>query len=153
MMKNVSLLLLAVGLLLGPAYWVYAKFFSGSLAALVPLAKQDEAAGIWRSGPFTLSADMAPVGLILKSQGSFSPNMDENRPPKDLYAALLSRDNETAKPLGFELSAGSTGNSNPTFITHLVLLQSVTAGHYQLEIRPADSPSIPLQKVELEIRQ
>ena len=37
MMKTVSLLLLAAGMLLGPAYWIYAKFFSGSPAALVSL--------------------------------------------------------------------------------------------------------------------
>lgn len=152
-MKSISLLLLAAGLLLGPAYWIYAKFFSGTQAALVPLTQVDAQAGVWRSAEFALNADMAPAGLILKSQGSFSPNMDENRPPKDLYAALLSRDGEQAKPLGFELNAGSIGNSNPTFNTHLVLFQTVKAGRYQLEIKPAAPPDIPLQKVDLEIRQ
>jgi hypothetical protein len=153
MMKNISLILLAVGMVLGPAYWVYAKFFSGSRAALVPLTRLDVAAGTWRSAEFGLRADMAPVGLILKSQGSFTPNMEESRPPRDIYAALLSRDKEIAKPLGFELSAGSIGNSNPTFNSHLVLFQVVKDGSYQLEIRPSDPPSIPLQKVELEVRQ
>ena len=153
MMKTVSLLLLATGMLLGPAYWIYAKFFSGSPAALVPLTSLDAAAGTWRSAEFRLAAEMAPVGLILKSQGSFAPNTDENRPPRDMYAALLSRSDETAKPLGFELNAGSIGNSNPTFNTHLVLFQVVKEGSYQLEIRPANPPSIPLQKVELEVRQ
>lgn len=153
MMKTVSLLLLATGMLLGPAYWIYAKFYSGSQAALVPLAKLDAAAGTWRSAEFRLTAQMVPVGLILKSQGSFAPNMDENRPPKDLYAALLSRDGERAKPLGFELNAGSIGNSNPTFNSHLVLLQTVKEGSYQLEIEPSGPPNIPLRKVELEVRQ
>lgn len=153
MMKTVSLILLAAGLLLGPAYWIYAKFYSGSVAARVPLTKLDAAAGTWRSAPFRMSADMAPVGLILKSQGSFAPNMEESRPPKDLYAALLSREGETAKPLGFELKAGSVGNTNPVFNTHLVLFQVVQDGQYQLEIRPAGPPNIPLSNVELEIRQ
>ena len=152
-MKTVSLILLVAGMLLGPAYWIYAKFYSGSQAALVPLTKLDAAAGTWRSAPFRMSAEMAPAGLILKSQGSFAPSMDENRPPKDLYAALLSRNNETAKPLGFELNAGSTGNSNPTFNSHLVLFQTVKEGSYQLEIGPSGPPNIPLQKVELEVRQ
>jgi hypothetical protein len=152
-MKTISLILFAVGMLLGPAYWGYAKFFSGSRVALVPLAKLDAAAGSWRSAEFRLSAEMAPVGLILKSQGSFAPNMDENRPPKDLYDALLSRNGESAKPLGFELNAGSTGNSNPTFNSHLVLFQVVRDGTYQLEIQPSGPPNIPLQKVELEVRQ
>lgn len=152
-MKTISLILLAAGMVLGPAYWIYAKFYSGSQVALVPLTQLDAAAGTWRSAEFNLSADMAPVGLILKSQGSFAPNMDESRPPRDLYAALLSREGESAKPLGFELSAGSVGNTNPTFNTHLVLFQSVKDGGYQLEIKPSDSPGIPLQKVELEVRQ
>jgi hypothetical protein len=152
-MKTISLLLLAAGLLIGPAYWIYAKFYSGSQAALVPLSKLDAAAGTWHSAQFKMSAEMAPVGLILKSQGSFEPSMDESRPPKDLYAALLSRNGESAKPLGFELNAGSTGNTNPTFNTHLLLLQTVKEGNYQLEIRPSGPPNIPLRKVELEVRQ
>lgn len=152
-MKTISLILLAAGMVLGPAYWIYAKFYSGSQAALVPLTQLDAAAGTWRSAEFNMTAEMAPVGLILKSQGSFAPNMEENRPPKDLYAALLGRDGESAKPLGFELSAGSVGNTNPTFNTHLVLFQTVKAGRYHLEITPSGPPSIPLQKVELEVRQ
>jgi len=152
-MKTFSLLLLAAGLLLGPAYWIYAKFYSGSQAALVPLARVDAAAGTWRSVEFKMTAEMAPVGLILKSQGSFAPNREESRPPKDLYAALLSREGESAKPLGFELNAGSTSNNNPTFKTHLVLFQSVKEGRYQLAIQPSGPPSIPLQKVDLEVRQ
>lgn len=152
-MKTISLLLLAAGMVLAPAYWIYAKFYSGSQAALVPLSQVDEAAGVWRSAEFKMTADMAPVGLILKSQGSFAPNMDESRPPKDLYAALLSRGGESAKPLGFELNAGSTGNSNPVFNSHLVLFQTVKDGVYQLEIQPSGPPNIPLRKVELEVRQ
>ena len=152
-MKTISLILLAAGLLLAPAYWIYAKFYSGSQALLVPLARLDPAAGTWRSPEFNLSPEMAPVGLILKSQGSFAPNMQENRPSKDLYAALLSRNGEAAKPLGFELNAGSTGNSNPTFNSHLVLFQIVKEGRYQLEIKPAGPPYIALQKVDLQVRQ
>ncbi len=152
-MKTISLLLLAAGMLLGPAYWIYAKFYSGSQAALVPLIQLDAAAGTWRSAEFSMTGTMAPVGLILKSQGSFTPNKDESRPPKDLYAALLGRDGETAKPLGFELNAGSIGNSNPVFNTHLVLFETVKEGRYHLEITPSGPPNIPLQRVELEVRQ
>jgi len=145
-MKTFSLLLLAAGLLLGPAYWIYAKFYSGSQAALVPLARVDAAAGTWRSVEFKMTAEMAPVGLILKSQGSFAPNREESRPPKDLYAALLSREGESAKPLGFELNAGSTSNNNPTFKTHLVLFQSVKEGRYQLAIQPSVRPAFPCKR-------
>lgn len=152
-MKTVSLILLAIGLLLGPAYWIYAKFYSGSQAAVIPLSPLDAAAGTWKSAPFKMSEEMAPAGLILKSQGSFKPNMEEAKPPKDLYAALLSRAGESAKPLGFELNPGSVSNSNPVFTSHLVLFQVVKAGEYQLEIQPSAPPNIPLSKVELEIRQ
>lgn len=153
MMKNISLLLIAIGLVVGPAYWIYAKFYSGAQAALIPLTLADPATGVWRSAPFKLSEDMAPAGLILKSQGSFKPNMDDAKPPKDLYAALLSHAGATAKPLGFELNPGSVSNSNPSFNTPLVLFQVVKGGDYQVEIRPAAAPAIQLSKVDLEIRQ
>ena len=37
-MKTVSLILLAAGIFVGPVYWIYAKFYSGSPAVLVPLS-------------------------------------------------------------------------------------------------------------------
>jgi len=153
-MKTISLILLITGLLAGPAYWVYAKFFTGSQVALLNLERADaKAATPWRSAPFRLSPEMAPVGLILHARGSFSPNMLENRPPKDRYAATLYRDEEAAKPLNFTLGVKSAADSNPVFKEHLLFFKVVQAGQYRLEITPVGEAGIQLEHVQLEVRQ
>ena len=153
-MKTVSLLLLIAGLVAGPAYWVYAKFYTGSQAALLTLNKADAAAlASWRSPEFSLTPDMAPVGLILNAGGSFAPNMDESRPPKDRYAATLFKDGEAAKPLAFTLGVKHVSDSNPAFKEHLLFFQVVQAGRYHVEITPAAEPDIKLDRMQLEIRQ
>ncbi len=153
-MKKIALLLLIVGLAAGPAYWVYAKFYTGSQAAHLTLQKADATAvTTWRSPEFTLSPDMAPVGLILEAQGRFSPNMDASRPPKDRYAATLFKDGVAAKPLGFTLGVKNISDSNPAFKEHLLFFQVVQAGRYHLEVTPAAEPDIKLDRMQLAVRQ
>jgi hypothetical protein len=154
-MKILSLVLLVSGLLTGPAYWIYAKFFTGSRVVLVSLEKPAKAgtAAPWRSPEFNLTPDMAPVGLILDASGGFSPNMDEDRPPKDRYAATLYRDGEAAKPLGFTLGVKSVSDSNPVFKEHLVFFQVVKEGRYHLEVTPTAEPAIRIDRMQLEARQ
>lgn len=153
-MKTISLVLLITGLLAGPAYWVYAKFFTGSRVALLNLERADgEAAAPWRSAPFTLNPEMAPVGLILHAQGRFAPNMMENSPPKDRYAATLYKDEEAAKPLNFTLGVKSVADSNPVFKEHLLFFKVVHAGQYRLEVAPVGAADIKLERVQLEVRQ
>jgi hypothetical protein len=154
MLKKISLLLLVVGLALGPGYWVYGKFYTGSRAALIDLKRVDASpASAWRSAEFGLSPDMAPLGLILDAGGQLAPNPDASRPPKDRYAAVLFKDGQAAKPLGFTLGVKSTADSNPAFKEHLVYFQVVQPGRYHVEVTPAAAPDIRLDRMQLEVRQ
>lgn len=156
MIKLMSIALIALGALLAPAYWVYAKFYTGSQAGLISLSPSSPRADgrpVWQSGVFALSEDMAPAGLILLAQGHFSPNMDESQPPRDLYAATLRRENEAAKPLGFSLGVGSVSESNPAFREHLLLMHKVTPGNYRLEVVASKPPAIQIDRMELQVRQ
>jgi|JFJP01.1.fsa_nt_gi hypothetical protein len=155
-MKTISVLLLIAGLILAPAYWIYAKFYTGKQTAMLTLAKvesSDKSNPNWRSPPFELQADMAPVGLVLHVNASFTPNMDEHKPPHDRYNIILSREGEIAKPLLINLKTSSTSNSNPAFKEHLLFMQAVQAGAYQLEVAPASVPSMKVDQMRLEIRQ
>lgn len=151
MIKKLSYLLLVIGIALGPAYWIYAKFFTGEQALLLSLSRTGD--GPWRSGEFSMRADMAPAGLILHAQGSFSPGMADGRPPKDRYTATLHRNGAAARPLAFTLNAGKTANGNASFKEHLVLLQVVQEGRYRLEVSALGEPAIRPDQMRLEIRQ
>ncbi|TCJ18143.1 hypothetical protein EZJ19_02575 [Parasulfuritortus cantonensis] len=155
-MKKLIFALIVAGLLLGPAYWTYAKFFTGSEAVVVPLRLAEAEAGkapAWQTGPFPLTAGMAPIGLILKAQGHFSPNMDEQQPPADRYSAILSRDGVAAQPLAFTLGVKTVSNSNPAFREHLLLMREVRPGTYDLTVAPAADPDIRIDQMQLQIRQ
>lgn len=152
-MKAISLLLLVVGLILGPAYWVYAKFYTGKQTAMLTLGKAEGPAEKWRSAPFELKPEMAPAGLILHVDASFAPSMDESRPPLDRYNVTLSREGVMAKPLMITLKAGNAANGNPVFKEHLLFMQAVQGGSYQLEVTPASEPVMKIEKMRLELRQ
>ncbi len=152
-MKTLSLLLLVSGLLLAPAYWIYAKFYTGKQTAMLTLDKTEGAAGAWRSAPFALHPDMAPAGLILHVEASFSPNMDDHKPPQDRYSVILSKAGEVAKPLMITLKAAQTANGNPVFKEHLLFMQAVQDGLYQIEVTPASEAVMKVERMRLEVRQ
>ena len=155
-MKMTSLILVLAGLLLGPAYWIYAKFYTGTQLLSVPLtAKTDAATGlqVWQSASFDMKDAAAPVGLILIAQGQFSPNMDENKPPKNTYGAILHRDGEASAPLNFILGVKHVSDSNPAFREHLLLMHKVTPGNYDLTVEARSPAEIQIYKMELQVRQ
>lgn len=156
MIKMTSFALIALGLLLAPAYWIYAKFYTGSQTALLSLtssASPEAGHTTWQSGEFVLGDGMAPVGLILLAQGHFSPNMDEHKPPKDLYTATLSRGGDVAKPLTFTLGVSNVSDSNPAFREHLLLMNQVQPGNYRIEVTPVNPPAIQIDQMQLQVRQ
>jgi len=152
-MKTLSLFLLITGLILAPAYWVYAKFYTGKQTAMLTLGKAEGAAEKWRSAPFELQPDMAPVGLILHVEASFAPNMGAHKAPQDRYNVTLSKAGEAAKPLVITLKAGNAANGNPVFKEHLLFMQAVQGGSYQVEVMPASEPGMKIEKMRLEVRQ
>jgi hypothetical protein len=151
MLKAFAWILIVAGLALGPVYWIYFTHFTGSVAASHPL--QASADGRLDSPVFRLDPGMNPVGLIFKTQGSFSPNMLENQPPRNAYQAVLHRGAAAGEPIKFQLAAKSVADSNPVFQERLLLLHVPAAADYRLEIAPLAEPEIELQHPELVVRQ
>ena len=151
MLKSFSLLLLGLGLLLGPVYWVYVVYFTGKVADTIEL-RPGAQAGRWVSQDFRLSPEMGPVGLILLVDGYFAPNMDEGNPPHDAYHAVVFQDGREGQPIRFELAVKSVSDSNPRFRERLLLLKQPRSGTYRLELDAAEPPDIRLDHVKLEVR-
>ncbi len=155
-MKTFALLLLVIGLILAPAYWIYSKFYTGKQTTMMPLEKVagvDAAATIWRSAPFQLQAEMAPVGLILHLDASFDPTTDDHKPPIDRYNVTLSKQGESSKPLLITLKAGNSAQGLQNFKEHLLFIEKVQAGSYQVEVSPASDSIMKVGQMRLEIRQ
>lgn len=162
----IALLLLIIGLLLAPAYWVYGKFYTGQQALLLPLnavaappartpaeADPAPAAGVptWRSAPFELHPGMAPAGLLVLAQGERSA--DANRPARDLYLATLYKDGVAAQPLGFSLVAEPGAQAGLEFKERLLLMQQIQPGRFQLVVQAQTPPEIRLHGLQLQVME
>lgn len=156
MIKKISLALLVLGILLAPVYWIHGKFYTGQEALQIPLARDTalvDGRQVWRSAPFELRPEMAPAGFLLLAEGHFSPNMDEGRPPKDMYTATLVKGDSAAQPLAFSLAARNVSDSNPAFKEHLLLMQRVQGGSYRVEVSSVNPPDIQIDSMRLQVRQ
>jgi hypothetical protein len=155
-MKIFSVLLLIVGLILAPAYWIYAKFYTGKQSAMLVLDRVDgveKANPLWRSAPFQLQADMAPAGLILHVKVSFPSTTDVNQPRQDRYNIILHKDGVVAKPLLITLKAAHSAEGPQEFKEHLLFMQVVQAGSYQVEVKPASVSVMKVEQMNLAIWQ
>lgn len=150
MLKTLSVLLILAGLALGPAYWIHVVYFTGQVAQTVELHAGE--GGTWTSPGFRLEPAMAPVGLILRAAGSFTPNLPDDQPPRDRYRAVLHQDGTAGSPIRLTLGVKAVADGNPRFQERLVLLQRPQAGEYRLELIPETTPLIRLSDVALDVR-
>lgn len=150
MLRTLSLLLILAGLVLGPAYWIYVVYFTGQLTQTLEL--RPGANGVWTSPGFRLEPAMAPVGLILRASGSFSPSMSDDQPPRDSYRAVLHYGEASGTPIRIELGVKSIADGNPRFQERLLLLKRPQAGDYRLALIPESPVQIRLSEVQLDLR-
>jgi hypothetical protein len=150
-LKILAWLCVVGGTALGPVYWVYLNFYSGEVVARLPLASS--AAGL-RSPVFRLHPGQAPVGLILRAQGSFTvdPAQLPMQPPRNRYRAVLTQDERTGEPVGFVLGVKKLSDNTPSFREPLFLLNAPAAGEYRLDVATAAPPEITLTEPVLEVR-
>jgi hypothetical protein len=150
-MKTFFLLLVVVGLLTGPGYWIVARFYSGS--AVANLALQGDAAGVLWSPDFALSADMDPVALVLVAHGDFAPNMEASRAPRERYRVDLQHDGTTVQMAEFELAAPAVAVSEPVFRERVLLLGEVDDGTFRVCIEPLGERRMTLAQARLDVRR
>ena len=149
-MKIVLILAVLVGLFLGPAYWIYGKFYSGRTVQSQALTASG--AGKFSSGDFRISPDMAPAGVIMTATGSFAPNMPDDQPPKVGYVATLFKDGVQFNIARFPLKVSSTSNSNPSFKERLFFLEGPQDGTYRMELQAVTPETIKLDSVNIELK-
>lgn len=148
-MKIAIYLALLVGLAIGPAYWIYGKFYSGQSAQRITLVRND--VGIYSSAAFRITPAMAPAGVIMTASASFAPNMPDDQPPQVGYEARLSKDGVPFNVAKFALKASSTGNTNPTFKERLFYLEAPQDGMFTFELEAKTPQTMQLDSVTLEI--
>jgi len=149
-MKNLVYLALLAGILIGPVYWVYGKFYSGHTVHRLVLTRGAD--GSLASPAFRISRDMAPAGILLHANASFAPNMPDDQPPKVGYEARLSKDGAPFNAAKFALKASSTGDAHPAFKERLFYLEAPQDGEFAMVLEAKTAPSMQIDRAEIEVK-
>jgi hypothetical protein len=149
-MKIMLYLAILAGLIIGPGYWVYGKFYSGHTVREMTLTVVGE--GKFTSAGFRITPDMAPAGVILSANGVFAPNMPDDQPPQVGYEARLMKNGTPFNAAKFALKAGSTGNTTPSFKEHLFFLEAPQDGEFMMELEAKTPQTMKLDNVRIAVK-
>lgn len=145
-----SVVLLMLGLLLGPGYYVYARYFSGQVVATqaMPLsATRIEVVNV------AVSPDMNPIGLVLRFSAAHGPTPIPPNAPRNHYRARVMDGERVVLEQRFELIA-PTVESAPLaqFQQALPVFDAERAATYRLELNAEGEAEMPLHSVDVQVR-
>lgn len=151
---SAGIFLLIIGLVMGPVYYVYGSFFSGSLASTHSLLIRQQG-GFHAFDP--LRIELAPgrgkIGLVLRFQTEHGPVVMPTHMPRNQYRAVLKSATRTIFDKPFSLSSTSVeAVALLNFSEALPVFQAEPAGIYQLEISQVDEAGMNLISADVQVR-
>jgi|GEM_PF-6491676 len=134
--KILAWITLFAGLVLGPGYWLHARYFGESGQDVHPLTRQG--ADRWQSPVIRLSPEMNPVGLSFRGDWT-APTPAAGAPPlpPPRFQAILRQGEQAAEPMRFQLR---DGGKRAGFEERLLLIHVPEAADYQLDIEVFGHP-------------
>lgn len=155
-MKNsAGVVLLVIGLIFGPGYYVYSRFFSGKVVSTFPLTMKHQAAdNHFAPLQLELAPDMGKIGLILRFQTGHGPVATPVQMPHNEYRAILRANNQTILDKAFTLSSSSVESEVMlNFSEALPVFRVEAHGIYQLEISQTGDTGMNLISADVQVRK
>ena len=155
-MKNsAGVVLLVIGLIFGPGYYVYSRFFSGKVVSTYPLTVKHQAAdNHFDPLQIELTPDMGQIGLILRFQTEHGPVTTPIQMPRNEYRAILRADSQTILDKAFTLSSTSVESEVLlNFSEVLPVFRAEAKGIYQLEISQTGEAGMNLIGADVQVRK
>lgn len=151
--KPMGVLLLILGVLLGPAYYVYARFFSGTVLATQALAMNVSDGTVRAATTLELAPAQGPIGLILRVLAEQGPLAAPSEAPRDPFVARVLLHDRLILEHRFTL-ASSAVEPHPglVFQEALPLLDALDAGTYRVELASEGAPQLTLRHVDVQVR-
>lgn len=150
MQKRTGVLILLLGLLLGPGYYVYARFFSGELVASQVLEIDGK-----HFAPIALSLDpnMGAIGLVLRFSVSHGPTPVPPDTPRSDYRVRVFEGERVILEQTFSLQSSEV-ESTPgrQFQRALPVLYVNHPGVYHLELAAQGEPGMRVHSADLQVR-
>jgi hypothetical protein len=153
--KPMALALVALGLLLGPGYFIFQHFFTGSVLAAGEIPVADTAAETlpaYASAPVHVPADAGPLRVLLRltaSHGSWQPP----HPPRNRYELRLLRGQAEMARSELELSPSHVEADRIDGRHIAATLEQPPPGEYRLLVRAIAAPELKLDGLEVEWRR
>lgn len=146
--KPVGLVLMIVGLIAGPGYFIYARFYSGREITELPLEFHP---GMGRRAhaiaAFDLLPVMGPVTVIVNMTATHGPVLSPPNTPQNRYRARIVLNGETVLTHSFTLRSAQVEATPAEVFKHpLPVMKNLAPGEYKLEL-------IQEGEAEMEIRQ
>jgi hypothetical protein len=152
-LRPVTLVLLALGLLVGPGYFLYARHLTGTVVGTYPLATAQ--GGGFQSVAISLSPDMSPVRVILRLSAEHGPSVvgTPTAAPRNRYRAVVSRGGQAVAETGVELVSSTIESSFQEFASVVATLEVGTAGEHLVQIEGVGEPQMQATAASLELRR
>jgi hypothetical protein len=147
--RPAALVLLALGLALGPGYFLYAKYLTGAGVGTYPL--DGAPGGGFAPVAMTLEPGMSPVRLVLRLSAEHGTGYPPA--PRNGYRAVVTGSTGTVATSTFEL-VSSTFESSFQELGHVVATFEVpAAGEYRVGIEAAGEPQMRVTAAAVEVRR
>jgi hypothetical protein len=148
-MRPVTLAIFILGLLLGPGYFLYTKYLTGTAAGTYPLTRTARG---FEPLVLRLPPEMSPVRLILRLSAQHGPSFG-GATPRNRYRAAVSRGGATAAETPIELASNTVESSFQEFGHVLATLDVGQASEYRLQIEETAEPGMQVTGASVEVRR
>lgn len=154
MSKATGWVLLTVGLILGPGYFIYTRFYTGREITELPLALQpisDQRARARAS--FDLLPEMGQVTLIINLTAAHGPTLSPPDTPHNRYLARIVLNGETVLTHAFTVRAIQVeATPAEVFKQALPVLRNVAPGEYRLELIQEGQAEMEVRQASVQVR-
>lgn len=145
---KMALVLVVVGLLLGPGYYVYQKFYTGRILHSIPLAPASDG---FQPASFVVGPEFGPIRIVLRASADHDPVID-NTPPRLRYTAEVRAEPGATASFPVEFVATSIESEFREFTAEIATLPVAQATTYHVSLRQVEPSGMSVRSAVLEIR-
>jgi len=152
--KAAGLLLLAIGLILGPGYFIYTRFYTGREITELPLSLQPISGQRARAlARFDLLPEMGPVTLIITLTAAHGPTLSPPDTPSYRYQARITLHGKTVLTHSFTVRALQVeATPAEVFKQALPVMKNILPGEYELELIQESEAGMEIRQASVQVR-
>jgi hypothetical protein len=152
--KPAGMVLLIIGVILGPGYYIYTRFYSGREITEQPLHFQQQADGGNRAvASIDLLPVMGPVTFMLSITASHGPTLSPPDVPRNQYRVRITFEDSTVLEQSFVLKAVQVESTPAQVFEQALPVMMVKApGKYTLELDQEGEVGMEVKQASVEVR-